>query len=135
MKTNATLTITLILSLLFTFNFLDAQSQTTATTQAATIEVIQFHSEHRCMTCLKIEELTQETLKAYSQIPFRLVNVDDKKNEKIAEQFEAAGTALFLYNPKTGKKKDLTDFAFMNAMDHDKFIKELKKHIDAFLKS
>lgn len=80
-----------------------------------TIEVIQFHSEHRCITCKKTESLTIETLKSYPNIPFVLVNVDDEKNEKKAEQFEATGTALFLYNPKTGQIKDLTDFAFMNS--------------------
>lgn len=100
----------------------------------ATIQVIQFHSEHRCMTCTKIESLTKESLKSYPQIQFSLINVDDKKNEKIAEQFEATGTALFLYNPTTKEKKDLTDFAFMNAGNKDKFIKELKKYIDDFSK-
>lgn len=96
------------------------------------IEIIQFHSEHRCMTCNKIEELTRETLKNYPSIPFSLVNVDDKKNEKRATQFEASGTALFLYNPNTKKKQDLSDMAFMNARDKNKFIQELKKKIDAF---
>jgi maltose-binding protein MalE len=109
--------------------------QTSTATTDAKIEVIQFHSEHRCMTCNKIETLTKETLKAYPNISFSLVNVDDKKNEKKAEQFEATGTALFLYNPKTGKKKDLTDFAFMNAGNKEKFIEGLKKEIDLFLKS
>lgn len=98
----------------------------------ANIEIIQFHSEHRCMTCNKIEELTRETLKNYSSIPFSLVNVDDKKNEKLAEQFQATGTALFLYDSKTKKKQDLSDMAFMNASDKDKFINELKKKIEAF---
>lgn len=127
---------TLIL-LLFTACNSEAQNtkQTSTATSDAKIEVIQFHSEHRCMTCNKIESLTKETLKAYPNIPFSLVNVDDKKNEKKAEQFKATGTALFLYNPKTDKKKDLTDFAFMNAGNKEKFIKELKKEIDLFLKS
>ncbi len=111
------------------------EKATTKTTVKGTIEVIQFHSEHRCMTCNKIEKITRETLKSYPAIPFSLVNVDDAKNEKKAEQFEATGTALFLYNPKTGKKKDLTDMAFMNAGDETKFKKELKKEIDLFLKS
>ena len=110
-------------------------SQTSNVTSDAKIEVIQFHSEHRCMTCNKIEALTKETLKAYPNIPFSLVNVDDKKNETKAEQFEATGTALFLYNPKTGKKKDLTDFAFMNASNKEKFLEGLKKEIDLFLNS
>jgi hypothetical protein len=123
--------------LLFTSCNSEAQNtkQTSTATSDAKIEVIQFHSEHRCMTCNKIESLTKETLKAYPNIPFSLVNVDDKKNEKKAEQFEATGTALFLYNPKTGKKKDLTDFAFMNAGNKEKFIEGLKKEIDLFLKS
>lgn len=110
------------------------KSTAKSNTTKATIEVIQFHSEHRCMTCNKIENLTRETLKEFKAIPFSLVNVDDAKNEKKAEQFEATGTALFLYNPKTGKKKDLTDFAFMNAGDEAKFKKELKKEIENFLK-
>ncbi len=104
-----------------------------AKTSTATIQIIQFHSEHRCMTCNLIEKLTRETLQKYPSIQFSLVNVDDKKNEKMAEQFEAAGTALFVYNPKTGKKKDLTDFAFMNAKSNSKKFKEgLAKEIDAF---
>jgi maltose-binding protein MalE len=126
-----------LVMLLFTACNSEAQNtkQTSNSTSDAKIEVIQFHSEHRCMTCNKIETLTKETLKAYPNIPFSLVNVDDKKNEKKAEQFEATGTALFLYNPKTGKKKDLTDFAFMNAGNKEKFIEGLKKEIDLFLKS
>ena len=50
----------------------------------------------------------------------------------IAEEFEATGTSLYLYNSKTKKIKDLTDFAFMNAMDRTKFIQGLKKEIAAF---
>lgn len=104
----------------------------TKTTVSQTIEVIQFHSEHRCVTCLKIEELTKETLKSYPKISFKLFNVDDSKNKKIAEQFQAIGTSLFLYNPSTKKKKDLTEFAFMNAGDKTKFIKELQAEINKF---
>jgi hypothetical protein len=123
--------------LVFTACYSDAQNPKPPTISSADakIEVIQFHSEHRCMTCNKIEALTKETLKSYSSIPFSLVNVDDAKNEIKAEQFEAAGTALFLYNPTTGEKKDLTDFAFMNAGNKDKFIEVLTKEIDLFLKS
>ncbi|MBX9806958.1 MAG: hypothetical protein K2X95_04075 [Flavobacteriaceae bacterium] len=127
MKRTILLPIFATLLLLFVSNNGNAQTKTTST-----IQVIQFHSEHRCMTCNKIEELTRETLKSYPSIPFSLVNVDDKKNEKIATQFQAAGTALFLYNPTTKKKQDLSEMAFMNAGDKDKFIKELKIKINAF---
>jgi phosphoribosylanthranilate isomerase len=137
MKRNIIAALSLMLAFLFSSCNSEAQNTAQAykTTAKAKVEVIQFHSEHRCETCLKIEEMTRETLKGYPSIPFSFVNVDDEKNEKKAEQFEAFGTALFLYNPKTGEKLELTDFAFMNAHDKDKFVKGLKKYIDDFLKS
>ena len=119
----------LILAMLFVSNDGKAQTQT-----AATIQVIQFHSEHRCITCNKIEELTRMALKKYPAIPFSLVNADDKKNEKQCTQFQAYGSSLFLYNTKTKKIKNLTEMAFMNAGNQDKFIKEFHKNMDAFLK-
>jgi hypothetical protein len=40
---------------------------------SADMQVIQFHTEHRCATCLKIEELTKKTLAShfsdYSLLP------------------------------------------------------------------
>lgn len=133
MKRSILISVFATFMLLLGSNFGNAQTQkATVSNSKSSIEIIQFHSEHRCVTCNKIEELTRETLKSYSTIPFSLVNVDDKKNEKISTQFEATGTALFLYNPTTKKKQDLTDMAFMNAGDKDKFIKELKKKIEAF---
>jgi hypothetical protein len=124
----------LFLLLLSMSAFAQASKPIPASNPEIKMEVIQFHSEHRCMTCNKIEVLTKETLTAYKDISFSLVNVDDPKNQKKAEQFEAAGTALFLYHPKTGRKKDLTDFAFMNAGNKDKFISGLRKELEAFLK-
>lgn len=113
----------------------DSKAQQTKQTQATTIEVIQFHSEHRCVTCVQIEKMTRATLdRSFKSIPFTLVNVDDSKNARKAEQFEATGTALYLFNPKTGKKKDLTQFAFMKAFDDKEFETELKKYIEDFLK-
>jgi hypothetical protein len=111
------------------------QTKPTVATNKAAIEVIQFHSEHRCVTCVLIEKLARKTLtNNFPTVPFSLINVDDKKNAKKAEQFEAAGTALYLYNPATGKKKDLTDFAFIKAGDEKKFEAELKKYIEDFIK-
>ena len=98
------------------------------------IEVLDFHSTHRCMTCTAIEANTRYTLDSYfskelaaNTITFQVINVDEKENETIAEQFEASGTALILNVIKNGKEKkiDLTDFAFMNGNDQDTFSKEL----------
>jgi putative N-acetylmannosamine-6-phosphate epimerase len=129
-------TFSALIILLFTTCNSKAQNtkQSLNNTSSTTIEVIQFHSQHRCMTCNKIEEFTKETLKNHPSISFSLINVDDKKNNKKATAFEAAGTALFLYNSTTGKKKDLTDFAFMNARNKEKFTKGLHDAIKEFEK-
>ncbi|NRR92620.1 hypothetical protein HSX10_13685 [Winogradskyella undariae] len=107
------------------------------------IEVYDFHSTHRCMTCNAIEANTKFTLDTYfsnelkdNKITFQVINVDKKENKSIAEKFEAAGTALILNVIKDGKetKIDLTDFAFMNGTDQDTFSKELKSKLDTELK-
>jgi len=99
------------------------------------VEVIQFHLEHRCYSCNKMEEYSRETLKSYPGVPFKLYNVEDRKNENLAEQFKATGTSLFLYNPQTGRKKDLTAGAFLSVGNKEKFIRELKKNIEEFQKA
>ena len=97
------------------------------------IQLVQFHTEHRCVTCNNIEKLSKETIKGNNQISFVLYNVDDEKNAKVAEQFEATGTSLYLYNSKTKATKDLTEMAFMYAKNEgDKFKTELQKEISAF---
>ena len=130
----------LSISLVIGFSSCTSQTQTEKqdafSSTTSTIEIIQFHSEHRCVTCVKIEELTRTTLTNNSlDIPFTLVNVEDPANAAVAEEFEAFGTALFLYNPSSGFKKNLTEFAFMKSGDEKKFEQELKKQIEEFIKS
>ena len=97
------------------------------------IQLIQFHTEHRCVTCNNIEKLSKETIKGNDAISFVLYNVDDEKNAKVAEQFEATGTSLYLYNSKTKEIKDLTEMAFMYAKNEgEKFKTELQKEISEF---
>ena len=97
------------------------------------VQLIQFHTEHRCVTCNNIEKLSKETIKGNDAISFVLYNVDDEKNAKVAEQFEATGTSLYLYNSKTKEIKDLTEMAFMYAKNEgEKFKTELQKEISEF---
>lgn len=110
----------------------------------AKIEVLDFHSTHRCMTCNAIEANTKYTLDTYfseqmkeNKVTLQIINVDEKENEKIAEKFGAFGTALILNVIKGGKETqiDLTNFAFMKGNDKDDFSKELKAKIDNQLKT
>lgn len=107
------------------------------------IEVIDFHTTHRCQTCLKIENNTKALLTSdfsqemdKSQITFRTVNVDEEANFDMAEHFGAAGSALYLNVVKDGQQQhfDLTDFAFMKAFDEAAFREELKATITEKLK-
>ncbi len=108
------------------------------------IEVLDFHSTNRCMTCNAIEANTKYTLDTYfskelaaDKITFQVINIDKKENEKIAEKFEASGTSLILNVIKNGKETqiNLTDFAFMNGNDQEVFSKELKSKIETELKT
>jgi ABC-type glycerol-3-phosphate transport system substrate-binding protein len=108
------------------------------------IEVLDFHSTHRCMTCNAIEENTKYTLETYfakemkdNRITFQTINVDDEENLAIAEKFQASGTALILNVINNGKETqlDLTDFAFMQGNDKEVFSTELKAKIEHELKA
>lgn len=130
----------------FLFSCTGKAQNKTAANQAKgnSIEVIDFHSTNRCMTCKAIESNTKYTLDTYfanelksGKIVFKIVNVDKAENEKFAEKFEATGTALFLNVIKDGKEKhvDLTNFAFMKGTDQKTFSDELKQTIAIQLKS
>ncbi len=107
------------------------------------IEVYDFHSTHRCMTCNAIESSTKYTLDTYfaeelksGKITFQVVNVDNRETRKITEKFEAAGTALILNVIVDGveTKIDLTNFAFMKGNEQEEFAKEFKLKIENELK-
>ena len=109
------------------------------------VQVIDFHSTHRCATCNAIEKRTKEALNEYFKkemdngtVTFQTINVDKKENDEITEEFEAYGTSLFINIVKEGKseKVNLTDFAFTYARsDDDSFekglVKEMNKALDA----
>ena len=129
--------IIIVLAVFTTFfsckNEVKEETKISENTVQTDIQLIQFHTEHRCVTCNNIEKLSKETIKGNEAISFVLYNVDDEKNAKVAEQFEATGTSLYLYNSKTKATKDLTEMAFMYAKNEgDKFKTELQKEISAF---
>jgi len=117
-------------------------AKSSGTASGTRIDVIDFHTDHRCKTCLTIEGLAREVVeKTFAaqvkdgSLTFRTVNVDDKANAKLAEDFGAYGTALFLHVHKGGKaeKVDLTEWAFMKAGNADAFKSELARRIKDLL--
>ncbi len=105
------------------------------------IEVIDFHSTHRCKTCIAIESNTEYTLKTYfaqemkeGKITFQTLNVED--NKQLAEKFEATGTSLFLNVISKGKETsiNLTNLAFSKGRNKALFSEKLKEKIENELK-
>ena len=144
MKSLKTLSILVVSLLLFSCNGKAQTKKSMNQKMANKIEVIDFHSTHRCMTCNAIEASTKYTLDTYfseelknESITFQIVNVDEEENYKMAEKFETTGTALFLNVIVDGKETqiDLTEFAFMKGNDQEAFSNELKSKIEAELKS
>lgn len=133
MKTKLVLAF-VVITTLFSCKKEAEKTQLSAENSAKTeIQLIQFHVEHRCVTCNNIEKFSKETIQGNDKISFAIYNLDDEKNEAISEQFEATGTSLYLYNSTTKNTKDLTEMAFMYAKNEgDKFKTELEKEILAF---
>ena len=133
MKSKISILVTLFTLFISCKNEVKEEKVPTENTVQTEIQLIQFHTEHRCITCNNIEKLSKETIKENDKISFVLYNVEDEKNEKIAKQFEATGTSLYLYNSKTKVTKDLTELAFMYAKNEgEKFKIELQKEISTF---
>jgi hypothetical protein len=144
MKTIEFITVLVISLILTSCNGQNKSNDNFLDESVSKIEVLDFHSTHRCMTCNAIEANTKYTLNTYfskelkeNKITFQVINVDEKENEKIAEKFEASGTSLILNVIKNGKETqiNLTDFAFMKGNDQAAFSKELKATIDKELKT
>lgn len=102
------------------------------------IEVLDFHNEHRCKSCLDIESYTKEALNTYfskeienGKIAFKLLNADDSKNEILVEKYQAYGSTLIINVIVDGAENayNITDFAFLNCENKDKFINEFKQKI------
>lgn len=110
----------------------------------AKLQIIYFHAERRCPTCISIEDNTKKTLNTYfakqlkeGTITFQVLNVEEDKNQKIVEKYKAEGSALFLtgINGKTEKTTDFTNFAFSYSRNQaEKFIAGLKAEIEKNLK-
>ena len=107
------------------------------------LEVYAFHGTRQCETCKNMKANTKATLDKYfaeelksGKIVYRIIDVDDAKNEKLAEKFQATGTALMINKVVNGKDNisDWSDFAFDKANDVNTFMPELKTKIANALK-
>jgi hypothetical protein len=96
------------------------------------VEVYYFHATMRCPTCLAVEEQTKKTLDdnfaedlKSGVIKLTVLNLEEKENKTITEQFEIGWSSLILYVPESKKTVNLTDDAFAFRKELQEKIKEL----------
>ncbi len=125
----------------------DKQSDTKKTTLTNEpvkdhLAIYDFHNEHRCVTCIAIEDATKNILHKYYQkefddgtITFDLYNCEAEENQDLVEEYGAFGTTLTFTVFKDGEKqeiRDLTNWAF-ETIDTDEFEPGMKEEIQAAL--
>ena len=121
---------------LFTIQAQDAQ-QLKDVPEVSTdkVEVYYFHNERRCATCNAVEDVTEAALDEYyseqlkaGTVTFQSLNIEEDANEALAKELRISGqTLLIIIN---GKKKDLTNDAFMYARSNpEKLMEKIHKTI------
>ncbi len=101
----------------------------------STVEVYYFHNTRRCATCQAVEDVTKSALEEYypeqmksGTVTFQSMNIEDDTNKSIARELHVSGQTLLIVID--GKKKDLTNDAFMYARTNpDKLKEKIKKTI------
>jgi len=108
----------------------------TATQQEITIDenqttVIYFHSNHRCATCMAVENVTKEAVDSYKgKVPFYSVDITLDDSKALMKKYGIGVQSLVVVNKD--QKIDLTSEAFMYARSNpDKVKASLKTTIDA----
>ena len=96
------------------------------------IQVIYFHGNIRCKTCVSVDETTHKYLdKAFSdkikteKIIFKTINIDENEQEDLIQKYEIYGqTMLFIKGSKVINK---TDDAFKYASTNPEKWKQIVK--------
>ena len=133
----------ILVSLIFLGTMFNSQAQSSDVENKTTvviedrIDVYYFHNTRRCATCNAVEDVTKSTLEeSYpeqmqnGEITFQSLNIEEDVNEPLARELHVSGQTLLFV--KNGKKKDLTNDAFMYARTNpDKLKEKILKTIDS----
>jgi hypothetical protein len=96
------------------------------------IKAYYFHATRRCATCMAVEDVTKEVLKAKyaNKIPFESINREEDSKNPLLEKYKVSGQTLLFV--KGDKVIDLTNDAFLYArIKPEKFQEKLKSTIDS----
>ncbi len=103
------------------------------------VVIYDFHSEHRCVTCIAIEKAVKDVIHKHFEkqfeegtIEFELLNCESDENKDLVEKYGAFGTTLIVSMVKDGKEiesDDLTNWAF-EKVDTDDFETDLVEELN-----
>lgn len=84
--------------------------------------VIYFHSNHRCATCMAVENITKEAVDTYKgKVPFHSVDITLEENKALMSHYKIGGQSLVVVNKD--QKIDITNEAFMYARSSPEKVK------------
>lgn len=95
----------------------DTKSSAGTSISAPSIQILYFHGERRCPTCIKVGEVSQNLFNtkysSNSAISFKEVNIDKDENKAITEKYQVTGSSLLI--DVNGEVKNITVDAFKYA--------------------
>lgn len=102
------------------------------TVQVNQPQLVYFHNERRCATCMAVEEVAEEVIAQYdsTEITFHSYQIDDEACAEMVKNLQISGQTLLLMGNDT--TLNLTNEAFMYARVNPEKFKEV---LNAALKS
>lgn len=93
------------------------KSASESTVSAPSIQILYFHGDRRCPTCIKVGEVSLNLYNtkyaSNTVIVYKEVNIDKEENKAIAEKYQITGSSLLI--DVNGEVKNITVDAFKYA--------------------
>jgi thiol-disulfide isomerase/thioredoxin len=108
----------------------------TVVTEKGSVQVMYFHGERRCPTCVAVGEVAKESVAEYfaanAKVSFLDINIEEESNKTLAEKYEVSGSGLFVVSG--AKFENITGQGFQNARSRPEVLKEqIKALVEKFL--
>lgn len=100
------------------------------------VSVYYLHQKKSCPTCKAVGSVSRSTTEKYfkqelndGKVAFFDLDISKPENDSVAVKFECNWSGLYIYSSNNGKeiKEDLTDVAFMYAVNNPDTLEQLVK--------
>ena len=92
----------------------EKQTATEVVEAATSIQILYFHGDRRCPTCIKVGEISLNLFKAKyannAAVAYKEINTDKEENKTIAEKYQIMSSSLII--DVNGEIKNITVDAF-----------------------